>query len=423
MPREKMRECLQYCADCGKRVFLVSDMYIPESLLSKILADFGIVQYEKLFVSCDYGVCKRNGLFRLIKGYMKEGEACLHIGDNPEADGKAAEKEGLDAFLIDSPVKMMELSTYAPLLSWLGGIESRVMIGLLAAELFQDPFSLYHSEGKPSIEENQSFGYLLIAPLVVSFLSWVMKKVRGEGQAVLLFSARDGWMIRKIYRMFLKHFQIDHMPQDEYLLISRKAMYNLEKKQDRKEDYLNYLAELKLETYEKIYFFDFMSKGTCQHYLEQLLHKCCCGLYIQKSDSTDKEKEQMNVEAYFKECCAQEADRNIFALCDFLECIFTSFDPSFLEFQGETVIYEKERRTASQLACIKGIHEGIQRYASQFAEIMGTMPKEMPPADFCDEMLKYMSASYSNIRIPELAEMVLDDVVFGDKNTGKDALI
>lgn len=423
VPRKKMRECLQYCADHGKRVFLVSDMYLPEAVLSEMLADYGIAGYEKLFVSCDRGISKRNGLFRLVKNYVNEAETCLHIGDHPEADGKAAEKEGFDSFLIHSPVKMMELSTYAPLLSWLGGIESRLMLGLLASRLFSDPFSLYHSEGKPDIEESQSFGYLLIAPLVISFLIWMMERVCNAGQAVILFSARDGWLMRKVYRQLAERFQIKHMPRDEYLLISRKAVIGLETRQDRKADYLAYLADLKLEAYDKIYFFDFMSKGTCQYYLEQLLHRSFLGLYFQKSDSPDKEKGQLNVESYFKEHCAQETDRSIFALCDFLECIFTSFDPSFLEFRGRTAVYEEERRTAGQLACIKGIHEGIQKYAEQFAEILGKMPEKMPAVDFCDELLKYISASYSNIKIPELTGLVLDDAFFGDKNTGKDALI
>ncbi len=73
--------------------------------------------------------------------------------------------------------------------------------------------------------------------------------------------------------------------------------------------------------------------------------------------------------------------------------------------------------------CIKEIHEGIQEYAAQFAEILEKMPEEMPSIDFCDEVLKYISASYSNIKLSELENLVLDDEFFGDKNTGKDALM
>lgn len=216
---------------------------------------------------------------------------------------------------------------------------------------------------------------------------------------------------------------MESMPKDEYLLISRKAIKDLEKNQGKRKNYLSYLENLKLETYEKIYFFDFMSRGTCQYYLEKLIHRSCYGLYVQKSDSPEKGRKKLNVEGYFKEHNAQEANRKIFALCDFLECIFTSYSPSLLEFQGKTAIYEKEHRTVEQIVCIKEIHEGIQKYTVEFAEILGKIPKEMPSADFCDEVLNYISASYSNIKISELTELILDDAVFGDKNTGKDALI
>lgn len=420
--RKKMRECIEYCLKKNKRLFFVSDMYLPADILREFLNQFEITGYEDILVSCEYHVSKRNGLFQVLKE-KAQGNSYLHIGDNKEADYHAAKENEIDAFLIMPAIRMMEISTWKNALTYLGGLESRLMLGLLASELFNDPFALYHSEGKPRIEENQYFGYLLIAPLAVSFLLWIMEKTRDAGQAVLLFSARDGWLMQKLYRQLVQRFQMEHMPQDKYLLISRRAVTDLEKNQDRKENYLNYLADLKLEAYEKIYFFDFMSRGTCQYYLEQLIHRSCYGLYVQKGDSSDKEKKQLNVESYFKEHCAQDADRKIFALCDFLECIFTSFEPSFLGFQGGTVVYEKERRTASQIACIKGIHEGICNYAIQFADILGRMPKEMPSADFCDEVLNYISASYSQIEIPELAEMVLDDEVFGDKNTGRDALI
>ena len=97
IPRRKMLECMQYCVDKGKRIVLVSDMYLPESYMRKLLSKFNITQYEKLFVSCDYGLTKNSGLFRIVKDYLKE-ESCLHIGDNVDADGISANKEGLDSF-------------------------------------------------------------------------------------------------------------------------------------------------------------------------------------------------------------------------------------------------------------------------------------------------------------------------------------
>ena len=422
-PRKRMVKCLRDCVRGGKRVVLVSDMYLPGSILRGILGESGITQYEKLFVSCDYGVSKKQGLFKRVREYIGN-DTCLHIGDSRECDGMA-EKEGMDTFLIMSSSRMLEISSYSPLLVHLKGLESRVMVGMMASEVFNDPFILEHTKGKPPITKEQRFGYVFIAPLAVSFIVWLLKKVEREERAVILFSARDGWLIQQLYRLLSEKFQIKGLPRDEYLLISRKAVLSLEGEDSslRRRQYTEYLSGLGLEGFETIYFFDFMSRGTCQCELEKLVHRQCHGIYVQKSGSGDVQKDRLNVESYYKERSAQEADRRVFALCDFLECIFTSFEPSFLGFDEDgKAVYDRERRSGSQLACVEKIHQGIWDYTRQFAEIIDSIPKQMPAVEFGDEMLGMVSSSRSRILIPELKEMVLDDIDYGDKNTGLDAL-
>lgn len=46
--RKDMVEIFHHAVEAGKRVFLVSDMYIPGDLLEKILESLGIIGYEKL---------------------------------------------------------------------------------------------------------------------------------------------------------------------------------------------------------------------------------------------------------------------------------------------------------------------------------------------------------------------------------------
>lgn len=423
MPRRKMLECMQYCVDKGKRIILVSDMYLPEDCLRKLLSRFGITQYEKLFVSCAYGVTKNSGLFRIVKNYLKGG-SCLHIGDNADADGISANKEGFDSFLIMSPIRMMELSTYSSLLNALDKIENRVMLGLLASEVFNNPFILHDSAGKPSIIDGTSFGYVFIAPLIVSFVIWMIEKVRKEKNAVILFSARDGWLIQKIYNLWQEKFSLSCLPKDYYLLISRKAMLNLAKGEYKRDVYLRYLEDFQLEKYNTIFFFDFMSRGTCQYYFEQLIQRTCYGLYFQKSNSEDVRKEQLIVDSYYKEKNAQNTNQKIFALCDFLECVLTSYEPSFLGFDMDGMAaYEKERRTKNQIDCLQLVHKGIQKYTMEFIDILKAIPEHMSTIDYCDELMGFMGAAYSKVEVPGLNEFILDDIMYGDKNTGRDALI
>ena len=128
--------------------------------------------------------------------------------------------------------------------------------------------------------------------------------------------------------------------------------------------------------------------------------------------------------AYFKERSAHEKDLRIFALCDFLECIFTSYLPSFYRISREgEYVYETEKRTESQLEILKKIHSGIFQYCKEFAEIFTELPGDMPSSEFCDEILKFTSSEYSRTEIPELKDFMLDDWLGGDKNTGMDALM
>lgn len=458
MPRRRMIECLDYCADMGKRVYLVSDMYLPGEILTDILRRFGVTRYDGLLVSCDYKTTKQKGLFWEMKKQESDGSTYLHIGDHPAADGEAARKNGLDDYLILSPLRMMEVSAYAQMLVHLKGIESRIMLGLLMSEVFNDPFVLYQSEGRPLIKRSRDFGYVFIAPLIVSFLVWMLGRVGAVHRAVILFSARDGWLLEQLYSMLSEIFRMQGLPKSEYLLISRQSVLLLNQPGNRgqKERYQKYLGGLHLagkttggqenpgeveeqdeyrnqrepdkqsciEVYEQIYFFDFMSRGTCQYYLEQLIGREVHGLYVQKSDSGEPGKEALKVESYYKERNALDSDRRIFGLCDFLECIMTSFEPSFLGFSEDfQPVYEDERRSEEQLSCVQDIQEGIRDYCRQFGEILYCFTGKMPGVDFCDGILRLIGADDSRIEIPQIREMILDDAANGDKNTGRDALL
>ena len=423
--RNKMKECMDYCIARGKKVFLVSDMYLPSEILENFLNRLGITGYQEILVSCECGVSKPKGLFQILKD-RAGGQSYLHIGDNQEADGVAAAKYGVDSFLIMSAVSMMEISAYRGALAYLDGIESRVMIGMLASEIFNNPFSLYHSNGRPLITCPRQFGYLLMAPLILSYLVWMIGKLEHKQQAVMLFSARDGWIIRQAYHILTKNWKLSDLPKDIYFMVSRRALVSAEQHFDcqAEDGYQKYLKDLKMDQYNEIYFFDFMSRGTCQSKLETLIGRKLKGLYFQKSISGITEKDTIEVESFFKEKNAQGSALRVFAMCDFLECIMTSYQPSLAEIDSSGEYrYEEERRTDEQIKCLQEIHGGILEYCACFSKVVKRFPAHMPPVEFCDEILKYTGAEFSDVRIPVLREFMLDDWLGGDKNTGKDILM
>ncbi len=419
--RERMKACTEYCLRAGKPWFLVSDMYLPPEILKEFLDRFGIAGYEEIIVSCRHNMSKTQGLFGVLR--EKAGKAsCLHIGDSKEADYDAPKKSGIDAFLIMPAVRMMEISSWNRVLTHVDGSGSRVMAGLLAAEVFNDPFALYHSQGKPEVLRAEQFGFLFVGPLMVSFLVWLFGVLSQKSEGLVLFAARDGWMVQKMYRLLREKWAVRPLPKDIYLMISRRVIAESAER-EKGSRYRTYIASLGLEEYKELYFFDFMSRGTCQAGLEGITGRKMTGVYVQRSVSDDAGKNAVHVKALFGESSAYENNLRIFAMGDFLECIFTSYMPSFsgIDEKGRFV-YQEERRTGEQIKCLKSIHRGIAQYCEAFSDMVKRMPDRMPPTGFCDEILGCTDAAFSKIHIPTLREFILDDWLGGDKNTGKDVL-
>lgn len=71
----------------GKQVIAVSDMYLHQSQIQKLLCQCGYENFKAVYVSCDFGVGKSDGkLFPIIQKEIGEKRRLIHIGDNFYAD-------------------------------------------------------------------------------------------------------------------------------------------------------------------------------------------------------------------------------------------------------------------------------------------------------------------------------------------------
>lgn len=105
--RKEVVEVFNYCKNAGKRLFIVSDMYIHKEELEDIINRLGIVGYDKIFVSCEYKTSKPQ---RLFEAYLKEVEAksLLHVGDSYACDIAPAEKLGINTFRLMTAAEIWE---------------------------------------------------------------------------------------------------------------------------------------------------------------------------------------------------------------------------------------------------------------------------------------------------------------------------
>ena len=88
----------------GKRVVLVSDMYLSKDFLTSLLHNCGVDGFDNLYVSTEFGCSKRSGLLfeRMLQCEAISADMVIHLGDDFVADVKGARMYGIDSvWLVD----------------------------------------------------------------------------------------------------------------------------------------------------------------------------------------------------------------------------------------------------------------------------------------------------------------------------------
>ena len=71
-----------------KHILIISDMYLPSEVIQKMLKACNILDYEKIYVSNEYGVNKISGILfkKVIQDKKINAYEMIHIGDSIKAD-------------------------------------------------------------------------------------------------------------------------------------------------------------------------------------------------------------------------------------------------------------------------------------------------------------------------------------------------
>lgn len=202
----------------GKRLIFVSDMYLPASVLSPLLMDLSVVRNdENLYVSCDAGLSKHSGRLytHVLKTENLEPGEVLHVGDNAWADVRVPETLGIDARHFRRAILTRHECRIAG-----RKVSTSIQSSTVAAFSRQSRLATSERDGEaaPSLLDDAIHTY--IAPLLISYISWVLEKARESGIRRLYFVARDGEVMHKI----ATHLQGGHQDIElRYLYGSRRA--------------------------------------------------------------------------------------------------------------------------------------------------------------------------------------------------------
>ena len=449
IPRKEMVRVFDYAKSRNKKIYLISDMYLSSNWIGNQLKKAGIIGYDELMISNEYSTSKGQNLFNVFIHKVKD-KKILHIGDSEAFDIMAAQRNGIDNFRILSAYDMLQISVYKEVLYEIVDLTGRLQVGYFISRIFNSPFALFESDGKGRVKTGRDIGYIYMAPIITDFLLWLANKIKDKKSARVLFSARDGYLIDKLYGILRKKESLIKLPEGLYFLTSRilcisASLFNeddilwsmnntfsgspeellkkryfltegeieyfdpnkyssisqyilahkkaiLSKSAEIREKYMEYISGLGLNGDDDLIFFDFVSTGTCQLCLSRLLNADLKGYYFYRFNTMDIAKQKLLIEAPYT------SEGILAANSLLLECILTSFVPTVKGFDSSgKPVYLEERRTEEELCYIKEVQDGIVEYFEDFIKYRDVDDLDAKDISLGEIFLKFITPQYSTI--------------------------
>lgn len=221
IPRRVMVEAFYYAIEKKKKIFLTTDMYIPQEILKKYLGNSGITGSYELLLSCEESATKQEGeLYEILKDKTVE-DRILHIGDNAEIDGRMARKKRIDVFVVLSGYDLLAASSFVSVLDAVNTKDDRNYLGYFVSNLLNDPFALSEKKGKLTLSTCEDIA-LVVYPMTMMYLNYICATARSYD--CLVFPSRDGFFLYQLYQVIRSRAGKGVLPRAEYVYASRMAL-------------------------------------------------------------------------------------------------------------------------------------------------------------------------------------------------------
>ena len=186
-PNDEVIEAYQYALKQNKKVYIISDMYLTDTIIGQVLEHNKITGYDKLFVSCIYRKTKHEGgaLFSaVLEEIQAEAKNVLHIGNDAKADIQQSKAVGLDAYLIKPPSRKSYVN------------ESKAKSDLDYSLLY----GFIKKHNSPQMPDSLAYrlGFEVFGPIVKGFMEWIKVHKGNYNLDAILFLARDGYVLQEI---------------------------------------------------------------------------------------------------------------------------------------------------------------------------------------------------------------------------------
>lgn len=221
VPRQDLVEWLKELHGHGKRIFVVSDIYLPSEHLKTLVKHAGFLDYvEDVISSADTFLAKASGkAFPLLaEKFSLSKKEWLHVGDNPISDGLRPAEFGIDALVLHDPSEKQRKSIVKRYFNYSLGLP--FWRGRALQQLMQ-PHEGENSVQSPLYRE----GYSFLAPLIGGFIQHIAKRSQEHGITKIFFLSREGYTFKQFWEKAVPALYPEGgLPEIEYLYVSRMAL-------------------------------------------------------------------------------------------------------------------------------------------------------------------------------------------------------
>ena len=211
----EMRDLWQMAGSMGKMRVIVSDMYLPGGFLQTILRENGIDGWDGFYVSCERKARKSDGgLYRIMLAEMNaDPQKVLHIGDNIRSDYEEAIKVGIHAHQYENAIdNFMKHNEYIQrFLDINDTLQARNLVGALSVAWHVFTSSHDNWNGWSRI------GGLLGGVFGAAYMGMVAKTAKEKKLDHLLFVARDGYSLEKIFNFIAPQITTSYVYAPRYV--------------------------------------------------------------------------------------------------------------------------------------------------------------------------------------------------------------
>ncbi|NME53108.1 HAD-IA family hydrolase [Desulfovibrio piger] len=224
----------------GKKIIIISDMYLSESCISKMLkkCEYTTENFD-IYVSSQVGITKSTGdIFKYVKNKYKN-KKIVHIGDNYHSDFCMAVRHDIAAIYLPKTIDLLlskcseiysgnfwsylqKTSPYINTTRSYCFLGFRCALALIANNFFDNPYVKFNKESDFNNDVYQ-IGYAILGMYILG-CSLHLKTDYSHFDTIQ-FLARDGFVVKEAFDYIKNKFNLQ--VQTNYLYVSRRALVPL----------------------------------------------------------------------------------------------------------------------------------------------------------------------------------------------------